>query len=190
MQATDRSSGTGFPLTVVAGPLWLAAAASQALFQRGMPSTETATGDAITWFNQHRRRFLAGQVVGGLGFALFYLPFLGRIVEEVRDVPRARPWATAALGAGLLSPAAGTAGGAVLTVLARSAGQAPAVAEKEIPISLGAAEYAFSVSGTLLGLVPGFIAVGRWMSGGTSRSSWIIALATGALHHDGSGWTA
>jgi len=165
----------------MAGPLWLAAAASQAALQRGMPTSETDPAEALDWFKENRRRFLTGQVIGGLGFGLCYLPFLGTVIEESRGSSAARAWSTAALGAGLLSPAAGTAGGALLMGLAKTSGKQSGVATAaEISAGLGAAEYAFNVSGVLLGLVPAFVVMSRSAIGTASKGSMIgpLAIAT------------
>jgi hypothetical protein len=161
----------------LAGPLWVSAVAVQAVLQRGMPTGCSGSEQALAWFSENRKRFLAGQVVGGLGFALCYLPFLGHAIERSQRSPASPSWGYAALAAGILSPAAGTAGGMMTTALARGAH-----AEEPIQVTtmLRAADYAFHTSGVVLGVVPAFVSIPRPAGGRAGLWQRGIAVATAA----------
>lgn len=156
-----------------AGPLWLVTAVLQAYLQRGAPGRSATGDDVLAWMVSNRRRYLVGQVIGSAGFAALYLPFLGHVTSGDGD----RGWRQTALAAGLLAPAAGIAGGSMLCGLAVTS----KVDRDTARLAVAAGSYAFNASGTLLGVVPGAMAMAQRAEAPRAIQALAAATTTGAL---------
>jgi len=140
-----------------------------------LPQYDAAGSTITSWYATNSPAFLSGQFVSGLGFLLFYLPFLAGICALLRSAEGGHAiWSRVAFAGGILFPAAGTAGGILLTGLALLKGNVqPDVAR----LAITAGSYGISVSGALSGTLMGAASIVMFKT--RVCPTWLAWLGTG-----------
>jgi hypothetical protein len=95
-----------------AGILFVVCFVAGLLVQGDVPTYDEG-GEAIAaWFADNGDQYLAGDFIVGLGFILFYVPFLIGVTTRLRAAEGDPPfWSRVALVGGIFFPLAGLAGG-------------------------------------------------------------------------------
>jgi hypothetical protein len=144
-------------LSAGAGFLFVACSLAASFAFGDSPAYDEGGAVIAAWYAEHSTRFLIGHVLAGLVFLVFYIPFLGGLIERLREAEGPpHMWSNVAFAGAILCPATGTARGLFATSPALLEGD---VSPEVASFAAAAAAYGLIVSGAMSGVFTGAAAI-------------------------------